>query len=410
MSDFMTTRPLARRIGLPLLVCYGLGTILGAGIYVLIGKVAGSAGLLAPLAFLLAAIVAGITALSYCQMVVLFPRSSGEAYYVEAAFERQRLTKLVGYLVIFTGIVSAATLTGGFLGYFSTFVDIPTFLGVLLVIGTMGLLAIWGIAESLWVAAVITFLEVAGLFAVVWLAGKNIDLDSVIFSALVTPENSGQWIGVVAGAFLAFYAFIGFEDMVNIVEEVKQPEKNMPLSIIAALLISTLLYVLIAVIAVLAMPIADLAASDAPLFDLVSLHYPDIAVWVAVVSLFAIINGVLTQIIMSSRVLYGMSMQKRAPTMFAKVSAMTRTPWVATLCVSLAVAVFAIWLPVEQLAKTTSFIVLCVFALVNLALWKVKNSGAAEITEMPARTPSFPLTGALLCICLLFFQLVTSVR
>jgi amino acid transporter len=408
MSDFMTTRPLARRIGLPLLTCYGLGTILGAGIYVLIGKVAGSAGMYAPLSFLLAAVVAGITALSYCQLVVLFPRSSGEAYYVEAGFNHILLTKVVGYLVVFTGIVSAATLANGFLGYLSAFINIPRVAALLLLIGLMGTIALWGIAESLWIAALITFLEVAGLIWVIFLAGDNLLQIPEQFDVLLIPEN-GQWIGVMAGAFLAFYAFIGFEDMVNIVEEVKQPEINMPVGIVLALVISTLLYFLIALIAVLGLPLSELSQSDAPIYDLIRGQHPQASVWIALISLLAIVNGVLTQIIMGSRVLYGLSVKGRAPSVFSAVSEATRTPWVATICVSGLTVLFAIWLPLEQLAKTTSFIILCVFTLVNLALWKVKKTHKSEINALPIRLPSLPLGGALLCIGLIMFQLISLV-
>ena len=405
MTDFMTSQPLARRIGLPLLTCYGLGTILGAGIYVLIGKVAGNAGMLAPLAFLVAALVAGVTALSYCQLTVLYPRSSGEAYYVEAGFNRILLTKIVGYLVIFTGIVSAATLTRGFLGYLATFIELHTVIGVLLVVGLMGGLALWGISESLWVAGFITLIEVGGLAMVIWLAGDSLLTIPLHFTELAIPEDGAAWIGVLAGAFLAFYAFIGFEDMVNIVEEVKQPEKNMPVGILLALSISGVLYILIALIAVLGMPLAELIASEAPIYDLLFPTNPQAAIWVALISLLAIVNGVLAQIIMGSRVLYGMSVQTRAPRVFSAVSEATRTPSVATLCVSFLTAAFAIWLPLEQLAKTTSFIVLCVFTLVNLALWRVRKIEAEDFVATGSRFPAFPITGALLCIGLLLFQI-----
>lgn len=405
MTDFMTSRPLARRIGLPLLTCYGLGTILGAGIYVLIGKVAGNAGMLAPMSFLVAAIVAGVTALSYCQLTVLYPRSAGEAYYVEASFNYALLTKIVGYLVIFTGIVSAATLTRGFLGYLTTFIELPTLIGVFLVVGLMGGLALWGISESLWVAGFLTLLEVLGLLVVIWIAGDSLLLIPEHLSELTLPAGGGAWIGMFAGAFLAFYAFIGFEDMVNIVEEVKQPEKNMPVSILLALSISAVLYILIALIALLGMPLAELSASDAPIYDLVNQSHTQAATWIALISLLAIVNGVLAQIIMASRVLYGMSIQKRAPKLFGAVSEATRTPWVATLCVSALTAGFAIWLPIEQLAKTTSFIVLCVFTLVNLALWRVQNIETEEFLATGAKLPSFPIIGAALCIGLLLFQI-----
>ncbi len=362
----------------------------------------------APLSFLLAAVVAGITALSYCQLVVLFPRSSGEAYYVEAGFNHILLTKVVGYLVVFTGIVSAATLANGFLGYLSAFINIPRVAALLLLIGLMGTIALWGIAESLWIAALITFLEVAGLIWVIFLAGDNLLQIPEQFDVLLIPEN-GQWIGVMAGAFLAFYAFIGFEDMVNIVEEVKQPEINMPVGIVLALVISTLLYFLIALIAVLGLPLSELSQSDAPIYDLIRGQHPQASVWIALISLLAIVNGVLTQIIMGSRVLYGLSVKGRAPSVFSAVSEATRTPWVATICVSGLTVLFAIWLPLEQLAKTTSFIILCVFTLVNLALWKVKKTHKSEINALPIRLPSLPLGGALLCIGLIMFQLISLV-
>ncbi len=405
MSDFMTNRPLARRIGLPLLTCYGLGTILGAGIYVLVGKVANQAGMLAPLSFLLAAVVAGVTALSYCQLTVLYPRSSGEAYYVEAGFSRATLTKLVGYLVILTGIVSAATLTTGFLGYLATFIELQPLLGVLLIVGVIGGLALWGISESLWVAGVITLLEVLGLVLVIWFAGESLFEAPQRAAELSIPANGAAWIGVLAGSFLAFYAFIGFEDMVNIVEEVKQPERTMPLGIILALSISAVLYILIALIAVLAMPMDSLSASEAPIYDLVYLHHPGAATWIALISLLAIINGVLAQIIMGARVLYGMAIQGRAPKIFGSVSPKTLTPWLATLVVSGLTAAFALWLPLEQLARTTSFIILCIFCLVNLALWRVKRIDPDGLDKNAIHLPSFPLTGALLCFGLLVFQI-----
>lgn len=306
--------------------------------------------------------------------------------------------------MIFTGIVSAATLTRGFLGYLTTFIEIPYTIGVLLVVGIMGGLALWGISESLWVAGFITLLEVGGLLVVIWLAGDSLALVPQHLDELTTPDNSSAWVGVFAGTFLAFYAFIGFEDMVNIVEEVKHPERNMPIAILLALAISALLYIVIALIAVLAMPLWQLSASKAPIYDLLYINHPEIAVWVAILSLMAIINGVLAQIIMGSRVLYGMSVQTRAPKMFSSVLEATRTPWLATICVSFLTAIFAIWIPLEQLAKMTSFIILCIFTLVNLALWRVRKLESEEFLLAAPRLPSFPFIGAALCIGLILIQ------
>lgn len=365
--------------------------------------------MLAPLAFLLAAIVAGVTALSYCQLVVLLPKSAGEATYVEAAFNRSSLTKIVGYLVLFTGIVSAATLINGFLGYLAVFIEIQPVIGVLLIVGIMMTLAIWGIAESLWIVGLLTLLEVFGLILVIVLVGDVLLKIPEHIHSLVIPTSSMALTGLLAGAFLAFYAFIGFEDMVNIVEEVRQPERDMPRAILVALLISTFLYILIALIAVLAMPLDELSASDAPIRDLLHSSHPTAALWVTSISLLAIVNGVLAQMIMGSRVLYGMAAQQRAPTIFSRVGKRNQTPWVATLSVGMLTAVFAILLPLEQLAKATSFIILCVFTLVNLSLWRLKKIRPNELMNMPKNIPSMPIFGATLCMGLLTLQVFSLV-
>ena len=401
----LANTPLARRINLPLLTFYGLGTILGAGIYVLIGKVAGASGLLAPLAFLVAAIVAGVTALSYCQLVVHFPKSAGEAVYVEQAFQRSLLTIIVGYLIVFTGVVSAATLANGFVGYLQSFWDVGRNTAIVMVVVAMGLVAIWGVAESLTLAAVITLIELTGLLLIVGVAGEGLRYFPEMAGSLLVATNWQQWLGVTSGAFLAFYAFIGFEDMVNLAEEVKQPETTMPKAIIIALLLSSLLYVLVAVVAILGLPLDELAASKAPLRDLVIDDNPEVADWISVISLFAIINGVLIQIIMASRVLYGMSVQGNSFGGFSRVWPRTQTPWLATLFVTTLVAVAALWLPLVTLAKTTSFIILVIFTLVNLALWWLLRS---ERVQRSAGLHSWPAIGACLCLGLLLMQTIGS--
>ena len=395
---------LARRIGLPLLTFYGLGTILGAGIYVLVGKVAAAAGLLAPIAFLIAALVAGVTALSYAQLVVLFPRSAGEAYYVNQGFQVSFLTKLVGYLVILTGIVSAATLANGFVGYFSSFLELPRFAVITVVVLIMGLIALWGIAESLWLAALITLIElgVGGLLLVVVLGGESLAEFPKQWQSLLIPSAYVELGMILSGAFLAFYAFIGFEDMVNVVEEVRQPQDTMPKAILLALMISSAMYFLVAVVALLGLPLDQLSASDAPLRDLLEVEHPLAGQLIGGISLFAIINGVLIQIIMASRVLYGMADQGSAPSVLANVWSVTRTPWLATLVVVALLLVFALWLPLVTLAKTTSFVILVIFTLVNIALWVLLRQ---ERVEKAVRLPCWPIFGAMLCLGLLLFQL-----
>lgn len=397
------TPQLARKIGFPLLTFYGLGTILGAGIYVLVGKIAAVSGLLAPLAFLIAALVATITAMSYCQLVIHYPKSAGEAHYIEEGFRRPLLTTLVGYLVIFTGIVSAATLAHGFVGYFTTFVDISPILAMVIVIVFMGVMALWGIAESLWLAAIITVIEISGLLLVLLFGGHYLGelpnrIDEVFQQSIGTELTL-----LLSGAFIAFYAFIGFEDMVNVVEEVKSPSRTMPKAIITAVTLSTLLYFFITAITVLGLPLEQLATSGAPLKDLLSQESKEAGHWVGLISLFAIVNGVLTQIIMASRVLYGMATQERAPEVFSFVQETTQTPWIATLTITTIILIFALWLPIVSLAKTTSFIILIVFVLVNLSLWRLKASN--QITSKN-NLPNWPILGALLSLGLLLYQIM----
>lgn len=395
---------LARRITLPLLLFYGLGTILGAGIYVLVGKIAAASGFLAPLAFLVAAVVAGITALSYCQLVVMLPKSSGEAYYVDQAFGIPNLTRAVGLLVVLTGTISCATLANGFVGYLQTFIQVPAAVAVICVVILMTGLALWGIAESLWAATIVTLIEIGGLILVVFVGGSQIEVANISVEALFVPTSFDELALVLAGAFLAFYAFIGFEDMVNIVEEVKEPERNMPRAIILALLISSSLYILVALVAILGMPLETLSASEAPLKHLLEIHSSEMGKWISVISLFAIVNGVLTQIIMASRVLYGMANQGRVPTVFSAVSSKTKTPWVATITIAFLVLLFSLGLPLVTLASYTSFSVLCVFTLVNVALIKLR--ARPDLASKAPDIISFPKIGAVLCLCLLAFQIL----
>ena len=393
---------LARRIGLPLVTLYGLGTIIGAGIYVLIGEVAGAAGILAPFAFVFAALIATVTAMSFAQLSAWFPRSAGEAVYVLKGFQNKSLSTLTGWLVVLTGIVSSATMANGVLGYVQVFVPVADWLGITFIVLLFGVIAMWGIAESMWIAAGMTLLSIVGLVLVIALAGGVIfDLPRDLSDYLVPGSVTG-FSAVLAGAFLAFYAFIGFEDIVNVAEEVRDPEKNMPRAIFLSIGIATLFYMVIAIIAVGTISPQELAASSSPLALLLSDRGTAVMNVISLISIFAIVNGLLIQVVMGSRVLYGLAMQGSAPRRLSTVNARTRTPIVATSLVVVLVLVFALWLPLVALAKLTSFVILVVFALVNLALWRLASGVAPGAGPKTVRC--FPLAGALLCLLLLGFQ------
>ncbi|MCA9749874.1 MAG: amino acid permease, partial [Romboutsia sp.] len=299
----MQRTQLKRSISLPYITFYGLGTILGAGVYVLIGKVAGASGLYAPFSFALAALVACFTAFSYCELSSRYPKSAGESVYIHVAFNKTWLSTIVGLLVILTGIVSAATIINGFVGYLNYFITVPSSVAIISLVTGLTILAVWGITESVVFATVVTLIEIAGLLFVIIVAGDNLGNLSSRWQELLPEANASDWLGIILGSFLAFYAFIGFEDIVNIAEEVKNPKKNLPLAILLSFFIAFILYLTIAVIAVLAMPIDILAKSDAPLASLLMGYNESYGKIISLISLIAVVNGALVQVIMSSRVM-----------------------------------------------------------------------------------------------------------
>jgi len=393
---------LKRAITLPFLTCYGLGTILGAGIYVLIGKVAGLAGMHTPFAFLLAAIIAGFTAVSYAELSARLPKSAGEAVYVYEATRKRWLAIIVGWMIIFTGVVSAATIANGFVGYLHLFIPIQPWIAITLLVLSLGILALWGITESIAVATAITLIEVFGLFIVLWAAGDSLWTLPERYHEITPSLDMSSTVGIGLGGFLAFYAYIGFEDMVNIAEEVKQPEVNLPRSIFIALGISSFLYVLIALVAVLAIPIEDLVHSEAPLALIVSQKGGISPTTIGLISLFAVVNGALVQIIMASRVAYGMARQGLAHHRLGKVHDHTQTPVFATILVTSITLILALGFPLVTLAKTTSFVILIIFALVNSSLIFLKIREPRN--DLPSYPLWFPVMGCFLCIGLLCLQ------
>lgn len=374
MPDTPDATQLRRSLGLSLVIFYGLGNILGAGIYVLVGKVAGAAGLLAPLAFLLSALVASFSAFSYGELASRYPVSAGEAVYIQRGLGWRPLSIAVGFFISIAGMVSSAAIAKGFVGYLHVFVAAPDWLAIVLLLLALGTVAGWGITQSVRLAGLITIIEIGGLLLVIGVGSPSLTSFPERLPEMTASLGSGvAWGGVLLGAFLAFYAFLGFEDMVNVAEEVKEPRTNLPKAIVVALVISTVLYMAIALVAVLSVPQAELAQSTAPMalvFEHATGSKPFV---ISLIGMFAVINGALIQIIMVSRVLYGMSRQGWIPVGFGRINSTTRTPLLATSLVVLCVIVFALWVPLVALAGITSFLLLIVFALVNASLIQIKR-------------------------------------
>lgn len=395
---------LKRTLTLPLLTFFGLGTILGAGIYVLVGEVAGLAGMHAPLAFVVAAVVASFTAFSYAELAARHPTSAAEAVYVQEGFGRPWLSMLVGALVLFAALASAAALANGFAAYLRLFVDVPAWTAVLAVLLALGALAAWGIHESARAAAVATLIEIGGLLLVVAVSGESLLALPQRLPELAPPLRGAAWPGIFLAAFVAFFAFIGFEDMANLAEEVIEPERTMPRAILLALAIATALYLLVAVTAVLALSRAELAGNDAPLALMYAKATGREPFFIGLIALFAVLNGALVLLIRAARVLHGLSARGWLPAGLGRVHPVRRTPMLATAVVTAATLVLALALPLASLARATSAAILVVFCLINLALLRIRRRIPAPpgVRVYPA---AVPLVGCVLSLLLLAVQL-----
>ncbi|MBP9733035.1 MAG: amino acid permease, partial [Candidatus Omnitrophica bacterium] len=384
------------------IVLFGVGDILGAGIYGLVGKVAGLVGPAAWLSFLSALIVAALTGLTYAELTSRIPRSAGAAAYTQDAFGRKRLSRCVGFLVVFSGIVSMAAASHAFAGYFAVFAGglpkgavLAGFFVLLTVINLRG------IRDSSIANIVCTMIELTGLLIVI-AAGWRFLGQTNVLEVVPAPEISVP-AALLQGGVLAFYAFIGFEDMVNVAEEVRDARRVLPWAILTALTIASSLYILITIIAVSAVPYRELAASGAPLTAVVAKGFPNIPPqFFSGIAVFAVANTALLNFVMGSRVLYGMSSQGLLPGFLSKVHAATGTPRRSILLVGALGLLLAATGSFTVLAQSTSVILLSVFLLLNLALLALKRkTGKSPGTfTVPWIVPAL---GAASCGALLLF-------
>lgn len=352
------------------------------------------------MAFLLATVIAGLTGLSYAQLAGRLPFSAGEAVYVDEAFHKGGLTLLIGLAVAASGILSAATIAHGFAGYLNVLVSTPVTLTALAYLIVLALVAISGIRETAWVVGIIAATSTLGLIVlggVIVYADADWRWPDLDFSFSAVPLAA-----VLMGAFLAFYALIGFEDLVNLAEEIETPGRTLGIAIPVSLIFSSLLYIGLAIVALGAVSVDDLAASNAPIaFMLNSAGLQGTSI-VVLLSIVAITEGALAQLVMSSRVLYGLAGRGMLPARLATVNPRTRTPVIASLIV-LGLVMLAAWSGgVLSLARGTSALVLTVFTVVNISLlvlnWK---SGERSIMRNV-----IPVLGALSCLLLLVVEVM----
>jgi amino acid transporter len=400
---------LARSLSLAHATLYGLGVTIGAGIYVLIGTAAVRAGMHAPLAFVAAAALMALSAASFAELACRFPVAAGEAAYAKAAFDSDRLSTTVGLLVVAIAIVSAAAISIGSAGYVAVFLPLPHLMLVAGVVLAMGAVAMWGVRQSVGFAGIMTLIEIGGLLLLV-AAGTTSDAPIVsrLPEIVPTEANPGLVAGLVSTTLLAVFAFIGFEGIANVAEEVRDPRRNLPRAIFLTLIVSTLLYVLVVWIAIVAVGREELGRSNAPLalvFERLTGASPRTLSLIAVV---ATINGIIVQIIMASRVLYGLARQGELPAMFADVSPITRTPVKATAVATALALVLALAVPLHHLADFTSRLTLVVFAIVNISLIRIKLTSPDAPEGAFVAAGWVPWAGAAACLALLAIDAVTA--
>ncbi|MEO7198235.1 MAG: APC family permease [Solirubrobacterales bacterium] len=362
---------LARKVGPVLLLFFILGDILGGGIYALAGEVGAETGGAIWTGFMAAFILAAMTACSYAELVSKYPRAAGAALYVNRAFHRPFLTFMIAFAVMASGITSASTLARGFAGdALAEFVDvkvIPVAIAFLLIVA---LINMRGIAESVRLNAFLTCVEVGGLLLIVVIGiaalgdsgadfGRNFE-----FKEGVTPL-----FAVISGAGLAFYALIGFEDSVNIVEEVKKPSKNYPKILFVGLAIAGVLYLVVTMLASAIVPTDELAKSSAPLVEVGQQGPLGVSPNVfAAITLFALSNGALINMIMASRLVYGMAEEGIVPGFFSRVLQGRRTPITAIVFTTVLGLILVSTGDLGDLADTTVLLLLVAFTAVNISV------------------------------------------
>lgn len=393
---------LKRVFGLPTLVIYGVGDILGAGIYAVVGKIAGLSGSLVWASFIIAMIVAALTALSYAELGGRFPLSGGVAAFTHRAFRTDWLSILVGWLMFCTCLVSMATLSKAFAGYLNAFAPvIPAWLIILALFAGLAFVNFRGMKESSALNIFCTTLEVSGLGIVIivsalFLTGGELSSPA----ANPVPAQAISWIAIFQGAALAFYAFIGFEDLVNVAEEVKHPERNVPRAILLALGIAGAIYILVSWLATQVLSPVELATSNAPLLDVVRRAQPNFpAVVFTFIALFAVLNTALLNFITASRLLYGMARDGLLPAWLAKLHRRRATPY-RTLVVILPIAIFlALSGTLQFLAGTTATLIMAMFCLVNLSLLVIKRrEPQIRGFQVPVLIPALALLSNLVLI------------
>ncbi|MGZ8294028.1 MAG: APC family permease [Telluria sp.] len=405
-DDRAKAAPTLKRVMGPwLLMLFVVGDILGTGIYALTGQVAKQVGGVVWLPFVVAFVVALMTAFSYLELVTKYPKAAGAALYTHKAFNIHFITFIVAFAVMCSGITSASTASRAFAANLSHAFgfDLAATSITLVGLAFMALVAavnFRGVGESVKVNVVLTCVELSGLLIIIgigfWAIGAG---EGDVSRALEfkVPDGGGAFWSVIAGTTLAFFAMVGFEDSVNMAEECKDPVHHFPKVLLAGLFITGLVYVAVSVSAITLVPPEKLGEGETPLLQVVQAGAPGFPLWIfGAITMFAVANSALINMLMASRLLYGMSNERVLPALLGKVHARRRTPYIAIAFTTLlAFGLITFVGEVPALGGTTALLLLCVFTVVNVAVLVLRRD---PVDHHHFRTPSFlPVLGALSC-------------
>jgi amino acid transporter len=395
---------LLKTVGPWQLMLYGIGSMLGAGIYALIGKVAGVMGSMVWLAFAAAMVAALLTGFTYACVGSRFPKAAGAAYVTQQAFRTPWLSYVIGIAVMMSGLTSMATGAQAIAGNLHHVIGdaIPLKYLAIGLVAMLGVVIFAGIRQSMWMNMVCTIIEVSGLLFIIAVGAKywgSVSYTELPPAAATGDGSSMVFLLVLQGAVLTFFAFIGFEDILNVSEEVVDPERNVPRGLIGAMLISTVIYMAVAITAVSVIPSEVLAQSKAPLMDVAHTAAPwfqgidSVFLGITIVSIG---NTALLNYLMGSRLLFGMSRQGLLPAILSRLNARTHTPSVAIVLLFCIVSALILSGGVKELAEATVLLLLGVFTVLNIALVLLKRRPGEPRGRF--EVPMFvPVLGALVC-------------
>jgi APA family basic amino acid/polyamine antiporter len=354
---------------------YGVGLILGAGIYVLIGEAAGFAGNALWISFILGAIVAAFAGLSYSELTALFPRAAAEYVFVKEGFRSNFIGFMVGWLTILTSIIVAATVALGFGGYMEELTNIPILISALAILGILSFVNFIGIKESAWANTIFAIITISGL-------GIIIVIGFLFFS------------GIILAFVLVFFAFIGFEDMANVAEEVKRPQRTIPRGIMLSVLITTIIYILVSLASIRIVGWEQLAESSAPLAFVAEQRLGNQGHFVlSIIALFATASTILITLVAGARIFYGMARDGSLPSKLALIHHKTKTPWLAVILIFVTAIGFSFIGDIVIVANIVVFAVVVTFAMINLSviLLRYTRPDLERPYRVPVNVGKFPI-------------------